>query len=80
MLDRSQVFEMLKGKKTSAVLPKKSFNIGVVIPAELRFFKACNDKIMRNRCNIQVNENKEFEANLYLLNIQAANQFDHMLA
>ena len=45
----------------------------------MRFCNECNDKRMCNRCNIQINENKEFEANLNFLKIQAPNKLGHML-
>ena len=34
---------------------------------------------MCDKCNNQVNENKEFEANFNLLKRKAPNQFGHML-
>ena len=34
---------------------------------------------MCNNCNIQINENKEFEANLNELKRNAPNEFGHML-
>ena len=40
---------MTEGKKVSAMLPKswrKSFNIGVVIPAKMRFCNECSKKIV----------------------------------
>ena len=43
LLDRSQYFDMLHGKKITAMLPrswKKSFNNGVIIPTKMR---QCND-------------------------------------
>ena len=45
LLDRSQGFNMLEGKKISAMLPKswkKSFKSGVVIPTKKRFCKECS--------------------------------------
>ena len=42
LLDRSQYFKMIKGKKGSALLPKswkKSFDSGTFIPTKMRF---CN--------------------------------------
>ena len=47
LLDRSQHFKMIEGKKISAMLPrswKKSFNSGVVIPAKMRFCNVCSVK------------------------------------
>ena len=64
------------------MLPKsleKSFKSGIVIPAKVRLCKECTDKIICDRCSIQINENKEFEANLYLLKRPPVNQFGHML-
>ena len=49
LLDRSQYFDMLDGKKISAMLPrswKKSFNNGIVIPAKMRQSNACKDGIL----------------------------------
>ena len=43
LLDRYQYFNMLKGKKITALLPrswKKSFEIGVIIPTKMR---QCNN-------------------------------------
>ena len=40
LLDRSQYFKMIEGKKISAMLPrfwKKSFNSGVIIPEKNEF-------------------------------------------
>ena len=70
LLDRSQKFDMLEGKKISAMLPrslKKSFKNGVIIPVQLRHSNECNDKLLCTTCNNQVNENKEVEANSNLL-------------
>ena len=48
-------------------MEKKSFNSGVLIPTEMRFCKEfCKEKYC-DRCNNQINENNEFEANLNLL-------------
>ena len=44
----------------------------------MRFCNECNHKITCNRCNNQVNEDKEFEANLTFLKREAPNQFGHM--
>ena len=68
LLGRSQYFDMLKGKKVSALLPKrwkKSFDSGIVIPTKMRFCNECNDKKVCNKCNNQINENKEFGTNLH---------------
>ena len=58
---------------------KKSFNIGNFIPTKLRFCIECTDKRMCIRCNFQINEYKEFEANFNLLKRQTPNEFNHML-
>ena len=58
---------------------KKSFDSGKIIPVKLRFYNECNDKILCDKCNNRVNENKEFEANLNLLKRNAPNEFGYML-
>ena len=82
LLDRSQYFKMKEGKKISAMLPrswKKSFDSGINIPKKMRFYNECNDKEMCNKCNNQINENKEFEANLNELKRHPPNEFGYML-
>ena len=82
LLDRSQYFDMLDGKKISAMLPrswKKSFNNGIVIPTKMRHCNACKDGILCVTCNNQINENKEFEANLNLIKREKPNDRGHML-
>ena len=67
LLDRSQYFKMIEGKKVSALsrkMWKKSFDSGIVISTTMRFCNECNDRKMCNNCNHQINEKKEFEANL----------------
>ena len=69
-LDRSRFFDMLEGKKISAMLPKswkKSFNNGIVTPPKVKRCDKCRGKIIFATCNDQINENKEFEGNLNLL-------------
>ena len=83
ILDRSQYFNMLKGKKITAILPrswKKSFENGVIIPTKMRQCNVCKDGLLCSTCNNQINENEEFEANLNLLKREAPNQFGYMLA
>ena len=46
---------------------KKSIDNGIVIPAKLRFCNECSKEKHCDRCNNQVNENKEIGANLNLL-------------
>ena len=82
LLDRSRYFDMLEGKKISAMLPrswKKSFNNGIVIPTKMRHCNACKDGILCVTCNNQINENKEFEANLNLIKRKTPNDFGYML-
>ena len=40
---------------------------------------ACKDGILCTLCNNQINENKEFEANLNLLKRKTPNDFGYML-
>ena len=82
LLDRSQYFDMLDGRKISAMLPKsrkKSFKNGIVLPTKMRRCNECKGEILCDGCNNQVNENKEFEAILSLIKPEASNQFGHML-
>ena len=67
ILDRSQYFKKKEGKKILAMLQrswKKSFDSGIIITAKMRFCNECNRKKTCAKSNNQVNENKEFEANL----------------
>ena len=82
LLDRSQYFDKLDGNKITAMLPrswKKPFNNGIVIPTKMRHCNACEDGILCVTCNNQINENKEFEANLNLLKRKTPNDFGYML-
>ena len=82
LLDRSQKFDMLEGKKVSAMLPKSwknSFNIGIVIPAKMSICDKCRGKISRATYNNRNNENKGFEVKLTLLKREAPNDFAYML-
>ena len=58
---------------------KKSLNNGIVIPAKLRFWNECSKEKRCDRCNIQVNGSKEFEAILEELKRQPPNEFGYML-
>ena len=49
---------------------KKLFKSGVAIRAEMRFCNKGNDKKICDRFKIQINKNKEFGANLYILKTQ----------
>ena len=67
LLDRSKYFKRKEGEKISSMLPrswKKSSDNGVIKPKKMRLCKKCNDIKMCDICNNQINENKEFEANL----------------
>ena len=73
---------MIEGKKISAMLPifwKKSFNKGVIIPMRMRFFNERIDKIMCDKCNYKIDENKGFEVNLNELKRHPPNEFGYML-
>ena len=65
-----------------AMLPRssnKSFNNGNIMPVKMRFCNECGKEKHCDRCNNQVNENEEFEANLNLSKRQPPNEFGHML-
>ena len=82
LLDRSQYFKMKEGKKISAMLPKswkKSFDNGIFVPKKMRFCNKCKDGILCTTCNNQINENKEFEANLNELKRHKPNDYGYML-
>ena len=83
LLDQSQNFIMLGGKKISATLPKswkKSFYNGFMIPTKMRFCNEGNEKRLFIRCSNQYKESKEFEANLNLIKGQALNEVDLMFS
>ena len=73
---------MIEGEKISALLPKnwkKSFDSGIIIPTKMRFCNECNDRKISDKCNNQVSENKEFEANLNELKRHPPKEFRQML-
>ena len=73
---------MMEGTRISALLPKswkQFFDSGIIIPTKMRFCNECNDKKVCNKFNNQINENKEFEANLNELKGHPPNEFAHML-
>ena len=73
---------MIEDEKISATLPRswrKSFNSGVIIPKKMRFCKECKDGILCTTCNKQINEKKEFEANLNELKRHPPKEFGYML-
>ena len=60
------------------MLPKcwrKSFDSGMFIPTKKRFCNECDEKKMCNKCDNQINETKEFEANLKELKKQPLSNF-----
>ena len=82
LLHRSQYFKMKEDEKISAMLPrswKKFFDSGIIIPTKMRFCIECKDNKMCVKCNNQVNEKKEFEANLNELKRHKPNDFGYML-
>ena len=82
LLDRSKYFDMLDGKKITAVLPRswqKSLNNGIVIPTKLTQCNERKDGTLCTTCNNQINERKEFEANLHQIKRKAPNDFGYML-
>ena len=82
LLDRSQYFKMVEGKRISAMLPrswKKSFSSEIIIPTKMRFCNECNAKILCARCDNQINECKKLEANSNQLKRQIPNQFGYLL-
>ena len=58
---------------------KKSFNIGIVIPAKIRRYDESRGKILWAICDNQVIENKGFEANSYSLKRKDPYQISYML-
>ena len=61
LLDPSQYFKMIVGKKTFALLPKswkKLFNNGIVIPTKVRFCNECNKAKYCDRCKFKLTKNK----------------------
>ena len=82
LLDQSQYFKMIKGKKVSALLPKgwkESFDSGIIVPTKMRICSECNDKKMCGKCNNRINENREIKAILNELKRHPPNEFDYML-
>ena len=59
--DRSHYFDMLEGKKISAMLPKSwkcSFDNGIVIPVKMKQCNECKGEILWDECNNQVKKTK----------------------
>ena len=73
---------MIEGKKISALLPRlwrKSFEIGIIIPTKMRFCNESSTEKTCDKCNNNIIENKEFEANLNELKRHPPNDFGYML-
>ena len=68
--------------KKSAIIArswKKLFDSVVIIPTEMRFCDEGNKEKCCDRCNNQIDRNKDFGANLNLMKRKAPNHFGHML-
>ena len=73
---------MIEDKQISALLTKswkKSFVSGIIMPTTMKYCNECDVKKMCTKCDIQINENKEFEVNLDKIKRQPTNEFGHML-
>ena len=82
LLDWSQNFKSLDGKKISFVLPgswKKSFINGKIIPVKKRLCTGCKGEKLCMTSDNQVNESKDCEAKLNGVKRQVPNEFGHML-
>ena len=82
LLDQSQIFDMLEGKKISAMLPnswRKLFDNGIIMPTKMSRCNECKGEILCTTCNNQANENLEFEANLVSLKRDVPNEFGDLL-
>ena len=73
MIDGEKILPML------AEIWKKLFIKGIFLPSKMRFRDEGNDEMISDRCNIQLNENNEIEANSNLLKRQVPNQFRYMI-
>ena len=81
-LDRKEYFKMADGDKLIAKVPlswKKCFNMGVVIPHQMRDCNICANDSLCDNCDKLVNQNKEFSANLNELKRQPPNELGYML-
>ena len=81
-LDRKDYFKMFNGDKLVAKVSlswKKSFSMGVVILHKMRNCNKCTKDILYDECDILVNQNEEFSANLNEIKRQPPNKFGHML-
>ena len=58
---------------------KKSFSQGVIIPHKMRNCTECKKDILCDRCDILVNQKKEFSANLNEVKRERLHDFGHML-
>ena len=81
-LDRKEFFKMFNGNKLVAKVTlswKKSFSMGVVIPHKKNNCTECKKETLCDSCDILVNQNKEFSANLNEFKRERPNDFGHML-
>ena len=58
---------------------KISFDNGIVIPTKMRQCNECKDGILCATCNNEINENKEFKANLNEIKRHRPNEIGHSL-
>ena len=56
-----------------------SFSKGIITPVKKRHCNECKGEVLCITCINQVNENKEFKANLILIKRHAPNEYGHML-
>ena len=72
----------MEGNESSGLLHKnwkEFFDSGKIIPTKMRFCNECNVKKVCNKCDNQINGNKEFEANLNFLKRQPPKKFGSKL-
>ena len=81
-MDRKEYFKLADGDNLIRKVPlswKKSFSQGVIIPHKMRNCTECKKDILCDRCDILVNQKKEFSANLNEVKRERLNDFGHML-
>ena len=74
-----QYFRKIEVKENLSGCRKAGKTSGVIIPAKMRFCYECIDKIICDRCNNQINENKDSECNINLLKRQPHHKIGYML-
>ena len=73
---------MFEGDKLVTKVPlsgKKPFSQGVVVPQKMRNYNKCTKDFLCDDCDILVNQNKEFSANLNEIKREKPINFCHML-